>query len=184
MDLIFFIKSSTVDVDNYYIKDIQGTSGRLDVISRCVLAAILGNNKFEKDIQMYLFLDRYGTFILDPKNFDFDTFPKNETLFTDYFVDLLQKGNTPKNHQLNPLSPVKTSKISMIEAIEYFQNLNYNIFILKEGGSDFLALRKTILKMDNLLFILGSQEDEFLDSKELLKLKIQKISIGNKSYLS
>jgi len=174
----------TIDVSKYTIKNIPGSSGRLDVISRCVLAAIIGNNRFEKNLQIYLFLDRYGTFILDPKNLDYNTFPKNETLFTDYFVDLLQKGNTPKKHQLNPLNPIKTSKISMTEAIEYFQNLNYNIFILKEGGRDFLALRKTILKMDNLLFILGSQEDKFLDSKELLKLKIPTISIGTQSYLA
>ncbi len=48
MNLIFFIKSATVDLKNYTIKDIPGSSGRLDVISRCILAAILSNNNFEK----------------------------------------------------------------------------------------------------------------------------------------
>ena len=72
----------------------------------------------------------------------------------------------------------------MVEAIKHFQNLNFSIFILKEGGTDFLNLRKKIRKMDNLLFILGSQEDEFLESKELLELKIPKISIGFQSYLA
>ncbi|GAH86872.1 unnamed protein product [marine sediment metagenome] len=86
MTIIFFIKSSTVDISKYTIKDIPGSSGRLDVISRCVLAAILGKGNFEKDIQIHLFLDRYGTFIFDPENLDFDIFPKNEILFTDYFV--------------------------------------------------------------------------------------------------
>ena len=184
MTIIFFIKSSTIDISKYTIRDIPGSSGRLDVISRCVLAAILGKDNFEKDIQIHLFLDRYGTFIFEPENLDFDIFPKNEILFTDYFVDLLQNDHIRKKQRLNPLSPVRTSKMNMIEAIRYFQNLNYNIFILKEGGSDFLNLRKTIQKIDNLLFIVGSQEDGFLDSKELLELKIPMISIGNQSYLA
>ncbi|GAH88493.1 unnamed protein product [marine sediment metagenome] len=74
--------------------------------------------------------------------------------------------------------------MNMIEAIRYFQNLNYSIFILKEGGSDFLNLRKTIQKIENVLFVVGSQEDGFLDSKELLELKIPIISLGNQSYLA
>ena len=184
MTIIFFIKSSTIDISKYTIRDIPGSSGRLDVISRCVLAAILGKDNFEKDIQIHLFLDRYGTFIFEPENLDFDIFPKNEILFTDYFVDLLQNSYIRKKKRLNPLSLVRTSKMNMIEAIRYFQNLNYNIFILKEGGSDFLNLRKTIQKIDNLLFIVGSQEDGFLDSKKLLELKIPMISIGNQSYLA
>lgn len=184
MTIIFFIKSSTIDISKYTIKDIPGSSGRLDVISRCVLAAILGKDNFEKEIQIHLFLDRYGTFIFEPDNFDFDIFPKNEILFTDYFVDLLQKDHIHKKKPLNPLSLVRTSKISMIEAIRYFQNLNYSIFILKEGGINFLNLRKTIHKLENVLFVVGSQEDEFLDSKELLDLKIPIISLGNQSYLA
>ena len=184
MTIIFFIKSSTIDISKYTIKDIPGSSGRLDVISRCVLAAILGKDNFEKGIQIHLFLDRYGTFIFEPDNFDFDIFPKNEILFTDYFVDLLQKDHIRKKKPLNPLSLVRTSKISMIEAIRYFQNLNYSIFILKEGGINFLNLRKTIHKLENVLFVVGSQEDEFLDSKELLDLKIPIISLGNQSYLA
>ncbi|MCK4287264.1 MAG: hypothetical protein KAX18_13725 [Candidatus Lokiarchaeota archaeon] len=184
MTIIFFIKSSTIDISKYTIKDIPGSSGRLDVISRCVLAAILGKDNFEKEIQIHLFLDRYGTFIFEPDNFDFDIFPKNEILFTDYFVDLLQKDHIRKKKPLNPLSLVRTSKISMIEAIRYFQNLNYSIFILKEGGINFLNLRKTIQKIENVLFVVGSQEDEFLDSKELLELKIPIISLGNQSYLA
>jgi len=184
MTIIFFIKSSTIDISKYTIRDIPGSSGRLDVISRCVLAAILGKDNFEKDIQIHLFLDRYGTFIFEPENLDFDIFPKNEILFTDYFVDLLQNYRIRKKQRLNPLSSVRTSKMNMIEAIRYFQNLNYSIFILREDGSNFLNLRKTIQKINNLLFIVGSQEDGFLDSKKLLELKIKIISIGNQSYLA
>jgi len=184
MTIIFFIKSSTIDIGKYTIKNIPGSSGRLDVISRCVLAAILGDDNFEKDIHIYLFLERYGTFIFEPENLDFDIFPKNEILFTDYFVEFLQNYHFRKNQHLNPLDLVRTSKMSLIEAIKHFQKLNYRIFILKEGGRDFLNLKNTIQKMDNIVFILGSQKDEFLDSKELGELKIPIISIGSQSYLA
>ncbi|MHA1933282.1 MAG: hypothetical protein ACW96X_12115, partial [Promethearchaeota archaeon] len=170
MTVIFFIKSSTIDISRYTIKDIPGSSGRLDVISRCVLAAILGKANFEKDIQIHLFLDRYSTYHFNPEKLDFDVFPKNEILFTDYFVDLLQNYHKRGNQYPNPLNLVRTSKMSMIEAITHFQNLNYSIFILKEGGKDFISLKNTIQQMDNILFILGSQKDEFLDSKELAEL--------------
>ncbi len=65
MKLIFFIKSETVDISNYTIKNIPGSSGRLDVISRCILAALLAKNEFEKKIQIWTFLDNYGTFIFN-----------------------------------------------------------------------------------------------------------------------
>ena len=185
MTIIFFIKSSTIDISNYTIKDIPGSSGRLDVISRCVLAAILGKDNFEKEIQIHLFLDRYGTFIFEPDNFDYDIFPKNEILFTDYFVDLLQNYHYRKGDKhLNPLNLVRISKMSMVEAIKHFQNLRYRILILKEGGRDFLKLKNTVQKRDNILFILGSQKDEFLDSKELVELNIPIISIGFQTYLA
>ena len=61
MNLIFFIRSSTVNLNNYHIKDIPGTTGRLDVISRCIIAALLDENEFEEYNQIWVFLDEYGT---------------------------------------------------------------------------------------------------------------------------
>ncbi len=184
MKVTFFIKSATVNLDNYTIKNIPGSSGRLDVISRCILSAILSNNDFERNFQIWVFLDRYGTFIFDPEFFNYETFPKNELLITDYFVGLMKKYPTNENPHLNPLNLVKRSKMRVIEAIRHFQKLKYNIFILKEGCKDFFKLRNDIQKMKNIIFILGSQEDEFLDSKELLELKLPTISIGLQSYLA
>ncbi|GAG75251.1 unnamed protein product [marine sediment metagenome] len=116
MKTIFFIKSSTVNLENYYIKDIQGTSGRLDVVSRCVLSAITSDNKLEKDIQIWAFLDKYGTFVFDSNTFNNDTFPKNEILLTDYFVDFIKKGN--KKYTVNPLDSIKSSNLDIFEAIK------------------------------------------------------------------
>ena len=183
MNLVFFIKSKTIDINNYTIKDIPGSSGRLDVISRCILAAILSEDIFEKNIQIWIFLDRYGTFIFSPEVFNYKSFPKNELLFTDYFVSFLQK-NICEDQPLNPLNAIKESKMGLIEAIKHFQKLNYNLNILSEQGQNFFKLLSSIQEKENIVFIIGSQQDEFLNSKELLALNIPTISIGNQSYLA
>ncbi|MHA1487281.1 MAG: hypothetical protein ACTSSC_08925, partial [Promethearchaeota archaeon] len=70
MNLIFFIKSATVDIGRYTIKDIPGSSGRLDVISRCVLSALTISTNLEENIQIWVFLDKYGTFVFDSDLFN------------------------------------------------------------------------------------------------------------------
>ncbi len=183
MTIIFFINSKTVNVNNYHIKDIPGSSGRLDVISRCILAALIKNNSFEKNTQIWVFLDRYGTYIFSSDNFNYENFPKNELLFTDYFVGVLQKINN-ENQPFNPLNMVKKSNKGIIEAIKHFKKLDYNTYILQEQGKDFFTLLRSIKEQDNIIFILGSQEDHFLNSDELLALNIPTISLGNQSYLA
>lgn len=184
MKIIFFINSATVNLKNYTIKDIPGSSGRLDVISRCILSAILGRDSLEKNIQIWVFLDRYGTFIFNPEFLEYEIFPKNELLFTDYFVDLMQKYPINENQHLNPLNSIRVSKMSITEAIKHFKKLNYNLYVLHEQGQDFFKLLSSIKENENIVFILGSQEDEYINSKELLALKIPAMSIGNQSYLA
>ncbi|NVM34454.1 MAG: hypothetical protein HWN81_02590 [Candidatus Lokiarchaeota archaeon] len=184
MNLVFFIKSSTVNLEKYTIKDIPGSSGRLDVISRCILATLLSEDNFEERIQIWVFLDHFGTFIFNPEFFRYEIFPKNELLFTNYFVDLMQKYPTKEDQHLNPLNSTRGSKISITEAIKHFKNLDYNLYILQEEGKDFFKLLNHIREKEKIVFIIGSQEDEFLNSKEMLAFKIQTISIGNQSYLA
>jgi tRNA (pseudouridine54-N1)-methyltransferase len=183
MNLIFFLFSATVKLDRYTIKDTPGSSGRLDVISRCILSAILSNNDFERNVQIWVFLDRYGTFIFNPEFFNYKYFPKNELRFTDYFVDFLQRSSN-KDQPLNPLNTLKKSKKGILEAIRHFQKLDYKLFILQEQGRDFFKLLDSIQEQENIVFILGSQEDEFLNSEEILVLKIPTLSFGNQSYLA
>ncbi|MFX1379052.1 MAG: hypothetical protein ACFFA4_08140 [Promethearchaeota archaeon] len=183
MAIIFFIKSKTVNVDNYNIKDIPSSSGRLDVISRCILAALKKNNNFDENTQIWVFLDRYGTFIFSFENLNYANFPKNEILLTDYFASFIQK-NLNIKQPFNPLNSLKKSNKGIIEAIMYFKKINYNIYILQEKGEDFFLLFNNIHEKENVVFILGSQEDEFLNSEELLTLKIPRLSFGNQSYLA
>ncbi len=182
MKTIFFIKSTTVDISNYYIKDIQGTSGRLDVVSRCVLSAITNDNKLEKNIQIWAFLDKYGTFVFDSNTFNNDTFPKNEILLTDYFVDFIKKGK--KKYNLNPLDSIKSSNLDIFEAIKKFIKKKYQIFVLNESGAGFSKIFMDISPKKNMLFIVGDQSGELINSKELKELKLTNLSLGSRSYLA
>ncbi|HEC38768.1 hypothetical protein LCGC14_0916290 [marine sediment metagenome] len=184
MKLIFFIKSETVDISNYTIKNIPGSSGRLDVISRCILAALLNHKGFEKKVEIWVFLKGYGTFIFNPDDLQYQNFPKNELMLSDYFVSFLHTLESEEKLYNNPLNSIKISEMSITKAIESFKKKNICIFVLKEAGKDFLKLKSKLPTNKDILFIIGSQEDKFLSSSELLQLNLPSISIGNQSYLA
>ncbi|MFX0046834.1 MAG: hypothetical protein ACFE8G_01575 [Candidatus Hermodarchaeota archaeon] len=184
MELIFFIKSTTVDIDNYTIKDIPSSSGRLDVISRCILSALINDDALEKNIQIHVFLDNYGTFIFDSNLFNNEYFPKNEILLTDFFVDLIKKTKKQEKNFETPLASVKYSELDIINAIKNFVEKKYKIYVLNENGIDFKKVFEELSSKDNLLFILGDQSGDLVKNEELKKLNLTNLSLGNRSYLA
>lgn len=184
MSIFFFIKSSTVDISNYNIKDISGSSGRLDVISRCILAALLNGDNFCKDIQIWVFFDKYGTFIFDSNLLNYDIFPKNEILLSDHIVKLIKNKDPSVKLDNYPLNGVKISKMDIIEALKHFMNLNYEILVLNENGKDFSSQMNFSTKMNHIIFVVGSQSGDFVNSKELMGLNFTNISLGTQSYLA
>lgn len=184
MDIFFFIKSRSVDITHYTIKDIPGSSGRLDVISRSILAAILNGNGFENNIQIWVFLEKYGTFIFRPKALDYNLFPKSEIMLTDYFVDIIKNREGKLKHLNNPLRNIEFSNKDVLTSIKDFMNENYSIYILNEEGIDFFDYLNEIISKKNIIFIIGSQTGEMIKSKELVKLNLPNISLGTQSYLA
>lgn len=184
MNILFFIRSTSVNITHYTIKDIPGSSGRLDVISRCVLAALLNENRFENDVQIWVFLEKYGTFIFNPKKFDYVTFPKSEIIFTDYFVDILKNREVNLDNSYNPLKKIDHSDKDILTTIKDFMTKNYSIYILNEEGIDFFKCLKGIILKKNIIFVIGSQTGEIIKSKELVKLNLPNISLGTQSYLA
>ena len=183
MTIIFFIKSSSVDISNYNIKDLTGTTGRLDVIVRCILAALFNDDGFEKDLQIWVFLD-YGTFVFNTDLLDYNNFPKNELMLADYFVDLIQKKGQPLGGRNNPLSTVKILKTNILDSLIQFQKLEYSIFVLKEDEDDFFNHLQEISQKKKLLFVVGSQSGDFVNSGELYSMNFPTISLGTRSYLA
>ncbi len=184
MNLIFFIRSATVNLHKYTIKDIPGSSGRLDVISRCVLSALTLNNKLEKGVQIWVFLDKYGTFIFNSDLFNDEYFPKNEIRLTDFFVEFIKKKKKGEKYPETPLDSIKYSKLDIFEAIKNFVKKKYKVYVLNENGMDFKKVCEEMSSKHNLLFILGDQSGDLLNKKELKKLNLTNLSLGNRSYLA
>jgi len=184
MNLIFFIRSATVNLHRYTIKDIPGSSGRLDVISRCILSAIINGNNLEENIQIWVFLDKYGTFVFGSDLFNDKSFPKNEILLTDFFVEFIKKTIKEEKHPETPLDSILYSKLDIFDAIKNFLEKKYKIYVLNENGKDYKEVFEELNSKDNLLFILGDQSGDLLNNKELKKLNLIDISLGNRSYLA
>ncbi len=184
MTVIFLIYSETVDITNYTIKDIPGSSGRLDVISRCILAALIGENEFDKNTQVWVFLDKLGTYFFDPNVLDFETFPKNELKLTDYFVDLIRNRNSKEKLRNNPLRVVRTSEKGVRETLKEVLKLNYKKYILHEEGNDFFSKLKSILLEKDVIFIIGNQSGDIMNLEEILASDLPILSLGNRSYLA
>ncbi len=183
MNLIFFINSRTVDISRYTIKDIPGSSGRLDVISRCILSALTIGTELEENIQIWVFLDKYGTFVFDADLFNDESFPKNEILLTDFFVEFIKKTKKGEKLPETPLDSIKYSKLDIFDAIKNFVEKKYKIYVLNENGKDFKDVFEK-LNSNNLLFIIGDQSGDLLNNKELKKLNLENISLGSRAYLA
>ena len=183
MNLIFFINSGTVDISRYTIKDIPGSSGRLDVISRCILSALTIGTELEENIQIWVFLDKYGTFVFDADLFNDESFPKNEILLTDFFVEFIKKTKKGEKLPETPLDSIKYSKLDIFDAIKNFVEKKYKIYVLNENGKDFKDVFEK-LNSNNLLFIIGDQSGDLLNNKELKKLNLENISLGSRAYLA
>ena len=184
MEVLFFIKSSSVDITNYTIKDIPGSSGRLDVISRCILAALLNQKGFNNNIQIWVFLEKYGTFIFDPESLDEEVFPKNEILLTEYFVDLILNRTGQLRYSKNPLKRIKYINQDIFNTLKAYKKQKYSIYVLDESGKDFFKYIKEISSQEHIIFVIGSQTGEILKSIELIELNLPNLSLGTQSYLA
>ena len=179
MRIAFFIKSSTVNLENYTIKDIPGSSGRLDVISRAILAALLGEGVLEEKVTIWVFLEKYGVFTFNSKDFNNENFPRNEISLTDYFVKYINNSTL-----LNPLEMIKRKELDIYNALEGFIAQNYQVFILQEDGQDFYSLFKSFNHKSKLLFIIGNQTGEIITSEDIDRYNLTRISLGSQSYLA
>ncbi|MEJ2251368.1 MAG: hypothetical protein P8Y70_12160 [Candidatus Lokiarchaeota archaeon] len=184
MTLTFLIKSDTANISNYTIKDIPGSTGRLDVISRCILAALFTNNILEKDIKIYVFLGKLGNFLFDSDKIVEDLFPKNELLLTDLLVKTIKLYTSEEYQGITTNEGIKRISEDIFKVITLFKKNNFKIFILSEDGEEILKMKNYLDAHDDLIFIVGNQTGNFLQSQDLKKLELPKISLGSRSYLA
>jgi tRNA pseudouridine-54 N-methylase len=179
--IVFFIKSETINLDKYTIKNPTGSTGRIDVIVRCVLAALSRNFKLEENIELWAFLNNYGTYIFKAELFQEEDFPFSELKFMDCWVKLIKAKDKQINTK-NPLNKIIVSDINILDAIEQLTIKGFHAFVLHENGKKISP--DLFKKGDKYLFITGNQTGEFLDSELLLKTKIPRIKLGSKSLLA
>ncbi|MHA1804859.1 MAG: hypothetical protein ACTSU4_10075 [Promethearchaeota archaeon] len=182
--MIFFIQSNTVNINNYTIKDIPGSTGRLDVISRCILAALLNKDDFELQNEIWVFLKNYGNFIFKPKKFNYAIFPKNELLLTKYFVKIIKNECLYGETKLNPLHNIEKIKEDMVTSIHHFITKGFKIYVLLESGIPIYQFDRKELFREDTLFIIGSQVGMTFDYTQFSSNDITPLSLNNKSYLA
>ncbi|MBN1803271.1 MAG: hypothetical protein JW891_17300 [Candidatus Lokiarchaeota archaeon] len=177
MSTIFIIKSDTINLEKYTIKDLPGSSGRLDVIARCVLAALIRDDSFIEDTQIWTFLGNYGAFIFDTNKLDYQTFPKNELKLAKAMVELIQRNSPDSLRNV----PIKIATI--IDIINELMQKKYTIYILEERGKDFLRELQFIPSIKRA-FVIGNQSGDFVSSEEICRFNLSNLSFGPKSYLA
>jgi len=184
MQIIFFVKSSTVKIDNFSIKDIPGSSGRIDVISRCILAALFDEERLERDIQIWVFLDKYGTYIFESNALNKDFFPISELKLSENFVQLILKTAKKNISQSNTLNSVAFSKLDFFSALKKFEESKYKIILLNEAGDNFQDIFSKLNKDEKLLFIIGDQTGEIVNAEQFHDFNHINMSLGHQSYLA
>jgi tRNA (pseudouridine54-N1)-methyltransferase len=177
--MIFFLRSDTVNLKNYTIKDIPGSSGRLDVISRNILAALLKQGEFSQNTQIWVFLEGYGTYIFDVDKLDYERFPKSEIFLTDQFVDLIEN----HNKKVVGLEGVKCVQKDIFTALDELNLKGFEFYVLKEQGEDLSNYLKNHKISEQALFLIGNQQGGFVESPRLEKYNFISLSLGPISYL-
>ncbi len=187
-NLIFLMSSETVNIEHYTIKDIPGSSGRLDVIARAILAALINDNKFDMSVQIVVFFKKYGAYCFDPDTIDYSTFPKDELQLSDAIYRLIKSRNNIEELRHNPLSSIKKFDLSMIDYIKtLLRNGEKDIFVLKESSKKFSSFLEIIhgpSHHKNLVFVVGNQSEDLINSERFLSLGLEEISLGSKAYLA
>ncbi|TFF89589.1 MAG: hypothetical protein EU549_00060 [Promethearchaeota archaeon] len=172
---------------NFLIKDIPGTTGRWDVVIRCLRSAFSFPREINEKINFTVLL---GGLPDPPKLFKFEgsifNDLRNEILGAVFFRDLVKK--SMKIMKTTEISPgIEFSRINLIRYLDRKLKNGEVVFYLSENGFDINKFL-TSFKMNftqKLNFIIGDQSGfrpELLKylSKISKKLKLK----GNKSYLS
>jgi len=179
---IFVLKASTaVTAPIFILRNIAGTSGRLDIVCRCIINAFLINGRIRRNVDFYAVLEGPPSppRLLMVSSELLSHLPKSEVEVARIIRDLLSigKGFHPRNEAF------KIDRMSFKKLILYLKNEGYSLVYLHENGVD---IRKfNFASLTSTVFILGDHlgldpaSEKFLDS-----LNIPRISLGPISYLA
>ncbi len=183
MKRIFIIKASkAITSPKFSMKNIAGSSGRLDVVCRCILNAFKVNGKIRTNTTFYAVLEGppKPSKLIIVNGEKLINFPNNEIEVAKIIRDLL-KIEEGEHSIFKGFSIMKMDFKKLIKNLKSQKNLE--LIYLHQNGKDIRKFNFNLNK--NYAFILGDHigldpfSEKFLDS-----LKIPRISLGPVIYLS
>lgn len=167
----FFLKASTAFTSDFSLNDIAG-AGRMDVVCRCVTAALWLSDDLRKDTKFYAILEGMP---LPPKIIKFDPLRMRRVYPDERNI---------ASHIKIALTGKKQSGIEVeTKSFEDFLNENSNkqLIYLHRDGKD---IRKFEFEND-IFFVLGDNKGLNAEAERTLdKMKAEKISIGKHTYMA
>nr|MDO8081552.1 tRNA (pseudouridine(54)-N(1))-methyltransferase TrmY [Candidatus Freyarchaeota archaeon] len=179
---MFILKASNAHTDNKFtVKDLPGTSGRMDLVCRCILSALLLSNTHRVDTVFYAVLEGppRPPLIIELDGEKIEELPREELQ-----VGLVLKEMLDPKIESFP-SGFRLVKRGFRELVEE-QAKKSKIYYLYQSGND---VNKTLNELKNaekpqIAFILGDHIGFNQNDIEYLKEKgIKPLSLGLKEYL-
>lgn len=179
---IFVLKASTaVTSPTFIMRNIASTSGRLDVVCRCILNAFRINGRIRRNVDFYAVLEGPPSppKLLRISGSLLDFLPESEVEVARIIRDLLlvDDGSHPK------YKAFEIYKMGFRRLVLSLKNEGFKLLYLHERGLDIRSFNFTSSKP--LVFILGDHigldpvSERFLDS-----LNVPRVSLGPVVYLA
>jgi len=180
---IFILKASTARTDNKFtIKDLPGTSGRLDVVCRCILSSLLLSEDHRVDTIFYAVLEGppRPSITVEVNGEKIEELPRDELKVALILKGLLDPEKTP-----DIVSGFKLMNKGFQDIVEEKLCESETYFLHRAGKSINEVLSGFLnLKRPQLTFILGDHIGlNQNDIKYLVERGIKPISLGPKEYL-
>ncbi|AFK22922.1 tRNA (pseudouridine(54)-N(1))-methyltransferase TrmY [Pyrococcus sp. ST04] len=183
---VFIIKANEAHTDyDFSLKDLPGTSGRIDLICRSLNAAFHLSHSFRKNVRVYV------TFLGPPdppKTIRFEgprIIPRllnpDEISTAKIIGKALKAGrelNSPTK-EVEVFPGVFVSRMTFEDVVR--RNVRMNLYVLEEGGKDIFEVK---FPKDNVAFVLGDHIGLSEEDLRLLESVAERISIGPRAYLT
>jgi len=183
---IFIIKANEAKTKaDFNLKDLPGTSGRIDLLCRTLNSAFLLSHGFRKNVRVWLNLNGPP---IPPKTIRFEgqeikpkTLNPDELSTAKLIIKALKVGETikepSKEHEVLP--GIYVSNLTFEDIIRRTLR-NSTLYYLHEKGKDISQVRFN----RNVAFVLGDHLGLKIEDERFLENLAEKVSIGRKSYLT
>ncbi len=174
----FLLKSATAHTaPDFDLRQVASTSGRLDIISRCIIAAFTGPKGLRTDVRFAAVLEGppHPPLTLETSSDQLTELPRDEVKVASSIFNAMSSQSLVNGFTLR--------RGSFEQVVRVLHRSKRRIFYLHEGGKDLESLRDR--SFEEIGFILGDQIGLSAESEKLLdSMRVPRISIGPRSYLS